>query len=64
LVANQGIDRGAASVTEIDVATGVPVRVLSQANYGFDAPQALVVNGQDVFVANYAGASVTEFPLS
>lgn len=38
--------------------------MLSQANYGFDAPQALVVNGQDVFVANYAGASVTEFPLS
>ncbi len=46
LVANQGVGRGAASVAEIDAATGVPVSVLSQTNYGFGAPQALVVTGR------------------
>jgi hypothetical protein len=47
------------SVTELDIATGALVRVLSGPAYGFATPDALVVAGGELFVANGSDGSVT-----
>lgn len=54
-------DGDGASVTELNILTGVPVRVISGSAYQFASPAAMALSGGDLFVAN-AGASVTVFP--
>ena len=46
------VDNGGNSVTEVDIATGALVRVISAARYRFNNPDTLAVDGQDLFVAN------------
>ena len=53
-------DARAASVTEIDTASGTPLRILSGARYGFDDPYALADSGRRVWVADAGDHSVTE----
>jgi hypothetical protein len=50
------------SLTEIDASAGTlsRSRVLSGPAYGFESPAALTLAGNDLFVANSAGGSVTE----
>jgi hypothetical protein len=36
------------------------VQILSAASYGFEGPQAIAVDGSDIWVANEYGNSVTE----
>lgn len=47
------------SVTELNVATGGLVKVLSGHGYGFDNPIALAVVGKTIWIANGAGNSIT-----
>jgi hypothetical protein len=67
-VATNGTDvwapSGANSVIEVKAKTGALVRVISGASYRFNEPDAVAVDGTDVFVANYQGKSVTEFSAS
>ena len=56
------------SLTELDTSNGALVSVLSGPAYQFNGPDALLVSGADVFVANGAngtsiGHSVTELKL-
>jgi hypothetical protein len=51
------------SVTELNASTGALVRVFSSAAYKFDLPVAMAVAGDDLFVANYKGNSVTELSI-
>ncbi len=66
---------GANSVSEVDVATGAPVRTVPASTDSSDEPVAMAVAGPDLFVANadvalegsgtaYEGSSVTEFNAS
>ncbi len=60
---------GQATVTELNASTGALVRVLSSSAYQFNGPDAMVVDGPDLFVTNAeAGAtddgSVTELNAS
>jgi hypothetical protein len=48
------------SLTEIDASAGTLSRLLSGPAYGFESPAALTLAGNDLFVANSAGGSVTE----
>ncbi len=70
-VANNGDN----SVTEVDVATGAPVRTFPASADSSDEPVAMAVAGPDLFVANadvalegsgaaYEGSSVTELNAS
>jgi hypothetical protein len=43
------------SLTEVDASTGALVRVVYGARYRFDAPDAMVMHGDDLFVANKGG---------
>jgi len=52
------------SISELDVSTGALVRVILGAAYKFDLPVAMVVAGDDLFVANEEGNSVTELNAS
>jgi DNA-binding beta-propeller fold protein YncE len=49
-------------VTELNTATGAPVRVLHGPRYGFSHPVAIAADGARIWVANapYSGGSVTE----
>jgi hypothetical protein len=58
-VANYG-----GSVTELSTSTGALVRVISGSSYKFDDPDAMVLAGSDLFVANRSGNSVTELRAS
>jgi hypothetical protein len=53
-----------ASVTELSASTGALVRVIRCPSYGFDGPEGITSDGSHVWVANFDGASVTEFPAS
>jgi DNA-binding beta-propeller fold protein YncE len=68
-------DSGDNSVSEVDVASGGPVRVFQASSDSSDEPVAMAVTGPDLFVANadlalegsgtaYEGSSVTEFNAS
>ena len=48
----------------MNASTGALVRVIQGATYGFIDPDALVVSGPDLYVANGAGESVTEINRS
>jgi hypothetical protein len=50
------------SVTELDAATGALVKMIRGSSYGFDRPVSVSSDGKDVWVANYAGNTVTGFP--
>jgi hypothetical protein len=50
------------SLTEIDASTGALVRVVSGPAYQFDEPSAMVRDGNNLFVANQDGSSVTKLP--
>ncbi len=52
-------NRAGNSVTEIDPATGAWIHTFHGTQYAFDMPDAIVADGEDLFVANAAG-SVTE----
>lgn len=66
-VANFG-ESGAGSNTidEINTTTGALVRVISGAEYKFNTPYDITVDGDDVFAVNtyYKGPSITEFNAS
>ena len=52
-------------MTELSASNGSVVRILSDASYGFDGPQGIIVDGTDVWIANSGsgtgnGGSVTE----
>jgi hypothetical protein len=51
------------SLTELNALTGALVGVVSGPAYGFNGPDAIVLDGDDLFVANNASASVTELPV-
>jgi hypothetical protein len=51
-------------VTELDAATGAPVRVLTPFGSGLNDPQAIADGGSRVWVTNAGDDSVTEFPAS
>jgi hypothetical protein len=55
---------GGGSITELDTSTGALVRVISGPTYGFRSPDALVVAGADLFVANLEAGSITELDTS
>jgi DNA-binding beta-propeller fold protein YncE len=65
-VANYGSGVGNArggSVTELNAATGAPIRVLTESGYGFNGPSAIALDGTRVWVTNdpyNSGGSVTE----
>jgi hypothetical protein len=50
------------SVTELNAATGDPVRVLTGTRYQFTNPIAIAADRTHVWIANEVGDSVTEFP--
>jgi hypothetical protein len=52
------------SLTELNASTGALVRVVSAPAYRFDGPGAMVVDGEDLFVANASGGSLTELNAS
>lgn len=52
------------SVSEVDVATGQLVRVISGARYAFSEPQSLAVIGDDLFVTDPGDNSVTEVNMA
>ena len=53
-----------ASVTELDAATGAPIKIVAGPKYEFDGPDAVASDGTHVWVTNWDGQSVTEFPAS
>ena len=55
-----GTGENGGTLTELDTSTGAQVMDLSASRYRFRSPSAVAVVGQDVFVANQQGASVTE----
>jgi hypothetical protein len=64
-VANDGSASGnPGSITEVDAATGAPVKVLSGPQYGFDGPAAMAIARTELFVANQSGGSVTALPTN
>lgn len=50
------------SVTELSAKTGGLVKVISGPRYKFSGPSAIAEDRTHVWVANFAGQSVTEFP--
>lgn len=48
------------SLIELDAANGSLVREFSATTRGFDYPIAVAVDGENIWVANYDGNSVTE----
>jgi hypothetical protein len=52
------------SVTELNAATGAPIRILTGPKYRFNNPAAIAADGTRIWVANNMGYSVTEFPAS
>ncbi len=63
-VASAGTGGGRGSVTEVDIATGDLVTVLSGSGYKFDGPGQMALSGADLFVVNNFGQSVTELDAS
>jgi hypothetical protein len=55
---------GGGSVTELDAATGALAQVLDGPAYRFSSPEGIASDGARVWVANFSGYSVTEFPAS
>jgi hypothetical protein len=51
-------------VTELDAATGAPIRVLTGPRYKFNWPAGIAADGTRIWVINNGGSSVTEFPAS
>jgi hypothetical protein len=54
---------GYGSLIEVNASTGALVRVISGPAYRFDDPDAMVLSGRDLFVANSRSGSVTELPV-
>lgn len=52
------------SLTEVDVATGALVRVISGPRYAFSEPRAATIAGNDLYVPNPGDNSVTEINAS
>jgi hypothetical protein len=50
------------AVAELDAGSCGCLKVLAGPKYSFDEPDAIVVDGAKVFVANAGDGSVTEFP--
>ena len=63
-MASAGTGGGRGSVTEVDIATGDLVTVLSGSGYKFDGPGQMALSGPDLFVVNNFGQSVTELDAS
>jgi DNA-binding beta-propeller fold protein YncE len=57
-VANMG------GLTELNAATGAPIRVVTGPSYEFDDPSAIAADGAHLWVANSGADSVTELPAS
>lgn len=53
-------NRDGDSVTELNASTGALVKVISGSAYGFDDPDAVATDGDDVWVTNGMANSVTE----
>jgi hypothetical protein len=51
------------SMTKLSVATGRLISVLWDPRYQFSGPVAMAVAGDNLFVANFYGESVTELPI-